>query len=267
MKHFLRNLLVSIFSAIGIAYMYRAWMRRNGPLVRVIAFHDVSDRVWFGKVIGMLVHTCHIISPSEFHTGSFDNKKINVLITFDDGYESWIRTCAPILSEFKITSVFFINSGLLDVSENAEQSGQYVRENLKLSPKKLLTWDGARTLLDTGHTIGGHTVNHKSLRNMSPNDITYEVLEDKKTIEEKLGACITDFAYPFGVSRDYSKETEKLVRSEGYSYVYVAEPGFVTSREAHIPRTLIEKGQSIRSIALWIGGGYDVFMALKKIFR
>jgi len=82
-----------------------------------------------------------------------------------------------------------------------------------------------------------------------------------------LDIGIIDFAYPFGVSRDYSKETEMIVRSEGYRYVYVAEPGFMMSPEVHIPRTLIEKGQSLRSVTSWMSGGYDVFMALKKALR
>ncbi len=267
MKHLVRDILIFLFASTGVTYLYRVWMRRKGPLVRVVAFHDVSNGVWFENVIRMLMRTCHVISPTEFHAGSFHKEKINVLITFDDGYDSWVRTCAPVLSKFKITSIFFINSGLLDVSENTEQSQEYVRENLKLSPKNLLTWDGAQTLCTAGHTIGGHTVHHQSLRNMPPHNITHEVLEDKKVIEQKLNVRITDFAYPFGVSRDYSKETESVVRSGGYTYVYVAEPGFVTSLKEHIPRTLIEKGQSIRSITSWMRGGYDVFMSLKKALR
>ncbi len=267
MKHLVRDILIFFFTVTGVAYLYRVGKQRRGPLVRVVAFHDVSDSVWFENVLRMLIRTCNVISPEDFHTGILKKDKINILITFDDGYESWVRTCAPILSESRVSCMFFINSGLLDVSENSEGSQQYVRENLKLSPKNLLTWSGAQTLLSMGHTIGGHTVHHKSLRSMPPHEITEEVLEDKKTIEHKLNVRITDFAYPFGVSRDYSKETETIVRSEGYRYVYVAEPGFVTSLEAHIPRTLIEKGQSLQSIMSWMLGSYDVFMAFKKALR
>ena len=178
-----------------------------------------------------------------------------------------MKVCAPILKEYGVNALFFVNSGLLDVSHDASRSAEYVVDNLKLSSKVLLTWDGARLLRDAGHSIGGHTVHHQSLPMLQISDIESEVQNDKEKIEKELGVSVVDFAYPFGVSRDYSKEVETLVRASGYTHVYIAEPGFVSDASQHIPRTLFEKQQSLDSVYAWIQGSYDVFVAMKQFLK
>jgi peptidoglycan/xylan/chitin deacetylase (PgdA/CDA1 family) len=266
MKHHIRNFSVALFAWSGVTTLYRVWSRRQGPLVRVIAFHDVHDTDWFETVISSLTREFQVITPLEFEMGAFSRERINVLISFDDGYASWVERCAPILHTHGVHALFFINSGLLDISHDHEKTDAFVSHQLKLSPKKPLTWEGAETLNREGHTIGGHTAHHVSLRNVPAEVVRSEVGEDKRVIEEKLGIRISHFAYPFGALRDYSHETERIIHECGYSFVYIAEPGFVRSGERHIPRTLIEKGQSYRDLRRWIYGSYDLFVNLKRLF-
>jgi peptidoglycan/xylan/chitin deacetylase (PgdA/CDA1 family) len=205
-----------------------------------------------------------VLTPEEFHTRTFSSDRINVLITFDDGYDSWLRVVSPVLDQYGYKALFFINSGLLDVSGDRRSLEVYLKENLKLSPKIPLTWEGAEMLMKKGHTIGGHTVHHKSLRNIPREAVQTEVVDDKNVLEKKLSITITDFAYPFGISRDYSRDTEALIRTAGYQYVYIAEPGFVQNASGHLPRTLIESNQSVASIRRWLYGSYDLFVFLKQ---
>jgi peptidoglycan/xylan/chitin deacetylase (PgdA/CDA1 family) len=266
MKHRVRNFFVYLFTYTGITFLYRARMKQRGPLVRVIAFHDVDDALWFEGIISSLQRDFAICTPKEYVENIFDSDKINILITFDDGYASWVDVCLPILRKHNVSALFFINSGLLDVSKDEEKARAYVTHNLRLSPKKPLTWEGAHTLLQAGHEIGGHTVHHISLRGATEEVIRAEVEEDKRMIEGKLRVTLKHFAYPFGVSRDYSHETEKRIRAFGYTFVYIAEPGFLIQEGKHIPRTLVEKHQSYSNLRHWIHGSYDIFTYLKRSF-
>jgi peptidoglycan/xylan/chitin deacetylase (PgdA/CDA1 family) len=214
-----------------------------------------------------IVQDFTVISPHEYEARVFNSKKIHILITFDDGYDSWVTICAPVLKKYGIQALFFVNSGLLALYGTDTEQSAFVRENLMLSPKRTLSFDGMRFLMREGHTIGGHTENHKRLREVTHAVLVKEVQNDKKKIEHELGASISHFAYPFGARRDYSPETEQFVRSSGYSYVYIAEPGFVSNTDSHIPRTLIEKHQSYSELRLWMYGAYDLFTELKRSLR
>lgn len=266
MKSSIRNLFVYLFAYSGVAFVYRKWVGRHGPLVRVVAFHDVDDAVWFEHIIQSLKHDFTIITPEAFETSSVSKEQISIVISFDDGYASWVETCLPILERYGIKALFFINSGLLDVGANEYAAQKYVSQNLRLSPKRTLTWEGAKVLHYAGHTIGGHTVHHTSLRGAGEEVIRAEVQEERQHIEQRLGIIPKHFAYPFGAARDYSEETEKLIHEFGYEYVYIAEPGFVVKGEKHIPRTLIEKHQSYKCLHRWVLGSYDIFTHLKRSF-
>jgi peptidoglycan/xylan/chitin deacetylase (PgdA/CDA1 family) len=258
--------MVFLFTYSGITFLYRKLQERQGPLVRVVAFHDVDNEAWFEHVISSLTKDFNIVSPHEYEEGIFNLGKVNMLITFDDGYESWVTTCLPILRKYGVKALFFVNSGLLSSAHDEAEVDSFVRENLRLSPKKTLSYEGARTLLDEGHTLGGHTTHHTSLRGASADILSLEVEADKHVTESRLGVVLKHFAYPFGTARDYSYEVESHVRGYGYEFVYIAEPGFVQRGERHIPRTLIEKDQSYASIRRWMHGGYDLFSYLKAHF-
>ncbi len=267
MKRFIRDICVFMISLLGGAYLYRLSKNGKTPLVRVLAFHNVANPIWFEAVLQLLKREYSVISPSDFRNGNFMKNKVNVLITFDDGYDSWVTECLPLLKKYGIQGIFFINSGLLDSAGKGEVLTEYMKSNLKLSPKVPLTWEGVRRLKEEGHTIGGHTVHHQSLASLPTHTMKAEILEDKISLESRLGSDILDFAYPFGTHTDYSMETEKAVRAAGYSFVYTAEPGFCDSVTSHIPRTLLEEGQPISQVRRWILGSYDLFTAIKVMVR
>ena len=140
----------------------------------------------------------HVLTPAQFHAREFHASKINILFTFDDGYQSWIDVCLPVLTSYNIHGLFFINSGLLDVATDQVAVETYMRQQLRIEPKKPLTWNGAQVLVDAGHTIGGHTVSHPDLTTLPLAGALKEIQKDKQVLELRLGVVVTDFAYPFG---------------------------------------------------------------------
>jgi peptidoglycan/xylan/chitin deacetylase (PgdA/CDA1 family) len=262
MKHLIRDIIIFCIDVLGISFLYRLYCRRRGPLVRVLCFHDVADAAWFESVIVMLTKKYHVITPEQFHEGNFDAEKINVLLTFDDGYQSWIDNCLPVLRHYGLKGLFFVNSGLLDMSGDEEKTVMFMRKNLQITPKEPLTWSGAKLLAKEGHTIGGHTTTHADLGKVKEEVIWEEIVSDKHRLEKELGTTLSDFAFPFGTRKHISEKAVNVGTQRGYKYQYLAITGFCQGTEKLIPRTLIEKNQSHISVTKWVLGGYDIFRAL-----
>jgi peptidoglycan/xylan/chitin deacetylase (PgdA/CDA1 family) len=265
MKHKLRNLIILLIGLSGLSFLYRVYRRWQGPLVRVLCFHDVADGMWFENVMNLLVAKYQLITPEEFHQQKFNPKKINILLTFDDGYQSWVDNCLPILNKYQSKGIFFINSGLLDIAEDEAKVAIYMKGKLLISPKKTLTWAGAKQLVAAGHTIGGHTVTHPNLALLKESEADVEIMDDKKRLESKLNIKLEDFAYPFGTKSHVSERLICLVQTY-YLYQYSAITSFhVGNKNELIPRTLIEKDQRISQIDSWIRGSYDIFDKNKNL--
>ena len=239
--HFIRNIFVWLVSVFGIVFLYRRRQQSRGPLVRVLCFHDVPDRIWFEKTIAMLTSTYHVVSPEEFHRRHFVTDKINILLTFDDGYQSWTDIVSPVLKQYSVQGLFFVCSGLLDIADNKDAVDTFVQERLEILPKNMLLWDGVLQLSNSGHTIGGHTRNHLNLTLLELPDMKSEIQEDRERIEEKLGGTVRDFAYPFGTAQHINEEVRAFAHNAGYNHAYSAESSFYSVTEKDIPRTLVDQ--------------------------
>jgi peptidoglycan/xylan/chitin deacetylase (PgdA/CDA1 family) len=234
--------------------------------VRVVVFHDVEDKDWFEKVVSLFASRYHIITPEDFHTENFNPSKINLLLTFDDGYQTWMDNVLPVLKANDISGLFFVCSGLLDAAENKKETRAFMRKRLMVNPKEALSWKEARELIEYGHTIGGHTVSHANLAELKSKELIREILDDKKRIESELDIELKDFAYPFGAPKHINRETTHIVASAGYTYAYTAISSFVvkdSGASLQIPRMCFERNQDLRHLHTWVEGAYDIFSALR----
>lgn len=262
----IRETIIASLSGLGVVSLYVWLQKKHGPLVRTVVFHDVLDADWFRTILVNLERTYAIISPKDFVEGRFDQNRINILITFDDGYASWVDVCLPILIERNIKALFFINSGLLDAYEDREKQSAFVRENLMLSPRKTLSWGGVKLLQERGQTIGGHTANHARLGSVDATLQEAAVVHDKKRIEAMLGTEVTLFAYPFGQRSDYTNESIKILERAGYTHAFTTESGFTNPRAPYtLARLCLYDMQPWGSVNRWVRGGYDMFSKLKSL--
>lgn len=267
MKQILKNSFIYLVCIFGVAWVYRYFAKKQGPLVRVVCFHDVKDSSWFESTIEMLQNKYHILSVSEFEQRKFSTAKINILLSFDDGYQSWVTTVLPIFKKYNLQGLFFVNSGLLDANKEGKGK-QFLNEKLLLQTERiLLSWDELKTLVEEGQIIGGHTVGHTRLSSVSKDQVRQEVGNDKCALETFLGTKLNHFAYPFGAKSDFSEAITEQVIGEGYEFVYSAVPGWYHHNVSSnaIPRLLLEERLSLKPIQCWINGGYDIFQFLKKI--
>lgn len=87
-----------------------------------------------------------------------------------------------------------------------------------------VSWDNLREMKKLGLDVGSHTVSHPILTNVTPPQLSYEVIESKREIEVQLGGRVDSFCYPNGTPSDISEEVKAVVQSAGYKYALAAYP-------------------------------------------
>lgn len=90
-------------------------------------------------------------------------------------------------------------------------------------------------------TIGAHTVNHPSLKNLSYQDQHYEISKSIRDLESLLERKIEVFSYPFGSKDDYDKTTIEICKNEQIRKVAANVPGLWNSQcdEYQVPRNIV----------------------------
>ena len=97
-----------------------------------------------------------------------------------------------------------------------------VEQSLEITPVNaphgfMMTWDQVRSLKKAGHMIGGHTVSHPNLAQVSEGEAHFEITECKKKIEKELGESIDHFSYPHpALNPQWSKQTLEITREAGF---------------------------------------------------
>ncbi len=103
-----------------------------------------------------------------------------ISFTFDDATVSQFTTAFPILAQHGIPATVYVNSGPLDVADPSYMSWQHVR-----------------ILSAAGWEVGGHTVTHRPLPELSDLEIVGEIVLSNKRIAEETGLMPRSFASPF----------------------------------------------------------------------
>ena len=124
--------------------------------------------------------------------GNAESKKI--YLTFDLGYEAgYTEQILDVLKENDVKATFFITAHYLNTAE-----------------------DLVKRMIDEGHIVGNHTVNHKSLPDISNEEIKDEVMKLHQAIYEKTGYEMKYIRPPKG---EYSERTLAVTKELGYTNV------------------------------------------------
>ncbi|WP_245596542.1 polysaccharide deacetylase family protein [Fusobacterium perfoetens] len=138
-----------------------------------------------------------------------------IILTVDDGYEDNYKILFPLLKKYNMKAVIFLVSGL--------KNNQWTINSFGEKEFKLLNDIEVKEMLNSGLIeFGGHTLTHLDFHKATDKEAEYEIEEDKKITEKRLGEEIITFAYPFGHRKDSTKE---IVRKKGYSFAVSTDTG------------------------------------------
>ena len=86
-------------------------------------------------------------------------------------------------------------------------------------PFRLLSWDGAREMTQTGLVeLGGHSVHHEILSRLPDGEVAAEVCPSHLSILDKTGVEPVVFAYPNGRAADFDDRARAAVEHLGIRY-------------------------------------------------
>ena len=256
---------------LGYARISAAISRFKGsPVVRFLTFHDIPDHAHdsFRKNISFLASKTNVISLDDYCAGRISSNKINTVVTFDDGYKSWLTTAAPIMKAHGVSATFFISSGFLNLSPS--QEAEFVKSNLKADIKTTgcLTREDVLTLAKDGFIIGGHTRTHVNLGEMKNAEaIRSEIEADKQTLEKITGNSVSYFAYPFGAFHNPGHDLAALLRGVGYSAAVTTVSGNnpLDRNRYLLRRELTGAPMPLSVFKARATGVYDGVMTLKRL--
>ncbi len=124
-----------------------------------------------------------------------DTSEKVVYLTFDEGYENgYTPMILDTLKENDVKSVFFITS-------------QFLNQNSDL----------VQRMLDEGHIIGNHSVNHPSMPDKDYDGIIKEICGLEDMFAEKFGKGFNYFRPPQG---NYSERTLAATQQLGYKTIF-----------------------------------------------
>ncbi|MEJ8544118.1 polysaccharide deacetylase family protein [Brevibacillus borstelensis] len=232
----------------------KLWYRNR---VVVLTYHHVTDTSAQRYVIGtdqfkqhmsfLFENDFHPISLTEFvrfvETGVLPTENA-VLLTFDDGYESYYTHAFPVMKEYRFPSVNFSILGRLRDTEERK------RKNMTTP----LSRPQVKKMLQTGLVdIASHTysLHDEKARNewgeLGPETAPVYVEELKRLEEEQeyrnrlyvdftmsrvglselVGKQVQAISLPFGYSNDIVLD---IAKQAGYLFVFNSNPGVVTEK-------------------------------------
>ena len=120
-------------------------------------------------------------------TSNQTNDKV-VILNFDDNRRGQFTEAKPILDKYGFKATFYVVCNYLD------------------NKKGYMNWTELETLHKEGYDIGSHTMTHANLSQLSKKDVTFQVGQSQKCLQDH-GINSTSFAYPF----DKGSNDKKIV--------------------------------------------------------
>lgn len=125
-----------------------------------------------------------------------DSEPRSLYLTFDEGYENgYTGKILDILKENDVKAAFFVTA-------------PYIKNEKDL----------IKRMVDEGHTVGNHTVNHPSMPEVKSDEkLKSEITELNSQFKEITGKDMKFFRPPMG---EYSERTLKITQELGYTSVF-----------------------------------------------
>jgi len=117
-----------------------------------------------------------------------------IYLTFDEGYEAgYTESILKTLKENNVKATFFITSHYLNTASELVQ-----------------------TMIEEGHIVGNHTVNHKSMPEITDEEIEKEIMQLHQAVYEKFNYEMKYIRPPKG---EFNERTLKKLQELGYKTV------------------------------------------------
>ena len=146
------------------------------------------------------------IDPSTFeshikHIAKYED----FIITFDDGSPTIFEVAFPLLKQYKLNAIIFIDTAGLD--------------------KTRMSVSNVKEMSKEGITFQSHSNSHRNHYKLSEKEIIYEGQKSKEIIENITNETVDKYAFPGGA---YSKNICDILSNVGYKDFFTSDYGLKT---------------------------------------
>lgn len=166
-----------------------------------------------------------------------------VVLTFDDGCESFYDVAYPIIKSFGFDATVYPITGFLGQKAIINSK---VYNHIKVMSKGMI-----KELSENGVDFGAHTINHFKLTEISDSEAEYQIVHSKRNLENILGKKIQSFSYPHGL---YNEKIIEIVKNCGFTNAMscISESLTIKSSLFEIPRKYVTFNDNIDNFILKI---------------
>lgn len=243
-----------LFQALEFSGMNALFRRLNRGRIKVLLFHNVTPG---GRDFD------NALAPEEFEAQlrhlkrhynvlgidqsgdwrGYRPDRVNVLISFDDGFINNLQFALPILEREGVPAVFFLIADCVATGSPppfAEKYGSGDRQAYRT-----IDAQGARALLDAGMTIGSHSLAHRDFSQLSDAEAQADATAAREKLRALLDTDIGLFAFPWGKHRPGQEQQMAAL----YWRVFLTDHGFAWPDDVVIPRNEVAGSMQLRAAA------------------
>lgn len=194
--------------------------------IPVLMYHELSHEISEEETVSPSLFAAqmewlysagyHAISFSDINSLDAASAQRAVIITFDDGYASFMDYAFPLLKEYRFKATINIIG---------KHAGGFLTAG-----EPLLSWDECRYLMKSGlielgsHTYGLHVWTGNSSWSKAMASFNEKLAQDlalfQKVYHKELGAYARVFAWPYG---RFDRESVAIVKKAGFQYILSSE--------------------------------------------
>ncbi len=230
----MKALLFNILNMLGLNALFR-WLHRGQ--IKVLLYHNVTPGAAhfanalapeeFDAQIAELKRTCNVIRIDQHGQWvGLSNTRVNVLISFDDGFINNLTHALPVLQKHGVSGIFFLIADCL--AEGAPP--HFVKEEGE--PFRTLTAAQAKQMAGAGMTIGSHSMAHRDHRALSEEEMLSDSRQARDIVSAAINRPVNLFAFPWGY---YTSGQERKLASE-FARIFLTRHGFAKADDNIIPR-------------------------------
>lgn len=201
----------------------------------------------FQKQLDLLIdNNIEVLDPLTLLNDSGTGDKHSVLLTFDDGHESFYRYAFPELKKRSMQGIFFVTSELIKQRED------------------FCTWLQLKEMTEHGMSIQSHGKTHKFISDLDSDEAREELAVSRNEIEKELGVSVNSISFPGG---RYTKREIKHGIELGYDLFFTSNEGvneFISGSGCNIIKRLaLKKSTNLKEYLSLSKGNF--FLIKKRI--
>jgi len=169
----------------------------------ILTYHSIShgdsplkiSPELFAEQMEWLRDNARVVSLGEIVTALASRRPLperSVALTFDDGFQDFYTSAAPLLHRWSLPATVFLATGYCGRTNGWPSQPDWVDQ------QPLLDWQQVAELARQGFSFGAHTVNHPILTRLPVAEAQQEIIQCKAPIEERVGQPVEFFCYPYG---------------------------------------------------------------------